>query len=152
MFFAEMTSAATVGWFAIVLLIGLPAIILLSLWTASRWPGYDSQLVYESGSLGAPGAFREPADPSYVDELIRVRGRASVVHRPDPFELAGVDLPVIEHPYKMTLTELVEGARYVIPTTQAAGHVPHHASGVVDTSRRASAEIGRHRAPILVAA
>lgn len=153
--------AQTLGMFAIFLLIGIPAFALLVSWAAFRWPGHDAQLVYESGSLGAPAAFREPAEPSYVEHLMRAHGRAAVFHKPDPPLAEPELLDDIAHPpvsparpFNVTLAALVDEARrYTMPArTPASAPVSpaRHASDVVDTSTRASTTIGRHRAPVRV--
>jgi hypothetical protein len=159
-----MTSAETLGWFAIILLIGVPAVALLASWAAFRLPfmAESERTPLGFASLGAPGAFREPADPSYVEQLIRVQGRAAVFHKPDPVLVAEPEhelLDDIEHPpvsparpFSMPLAELVASARrYVVPVNHVAAHVPHHASHTVDT--KSGTTVGRHRAlPQLVAA
>jgi len=118
----------------------------------------EGNLHHELGSY----AYREPADPSYVDELIRVRGSFPVVHAPDPLpedEVLRYVVPALVHsptpqpvdnPYRTTLAELVASVRAVpanAPTSPA-----RHYSPTVDTAARHSETVGRHRAPVLVAA
>jgi hypothetical protein len=82
-----------------------PAHMRVTPWVSHREP--DGTLAHE---LGPVGNFREPADPSYVDDLIRVVGRARVLHRPDP-----VQAEQVGNPYRVTLADLIEGSRYVVP-------------------------------------
>lgn len=155
--FAGMTSAQTVGWFSIVLLIGTPALILLVTWSAQRWPGqwreYAVREPHSHSSLGAPGHYREPADPSYVDELMRIRARFPVVHRADPVLVPDEPLRLddIEHPpvspapvYSIPLADLVASVRYRVPGAAPAAHIPSHRAQAVDTA--AAPHVGRHRA------
>lgn len=143
------------------LVIATVAFLILCVAMAARTPALaDSErMPFSQADLGTPGAFREPADPSYVDTLIRVRGSAPIIYGPAPLvsDIAD-DEPAIERShvynpdsvYHVTLADLIEGARYVVPISPA--RPPRHGSGVVDTATRESATAGRHRAPELIAA
>ena len=148
MWFDGMTSAETLGWSAIMLLIGIPAIVLLGMWAAFHLPfaAESERTPLGQEALGAPGHFREPADPSYVDELIRARGVARVLHRPDPAPALIDALPersrevapaLIKNPYRVTLADLIEGSRYVVP--------------VPATPALAALPAGRHRRELVAA-
>ena len=154
--FTDLTSAETLGWFAIIVLISIPVVALLVSWGAFALSSTSGQPVFEPGLYGTPAAFREPADPSYVDELLAVRARMPVVHRPDPAELAPIDLPsppVSPAPtYSIPLAELVASVRYVMPAQQAAARVHSHRAQGVDSAARHHEYVGRRRAPELVAA
>lgn len=57
---------------------------------------------WSPGELAHPDThFREPADPSYVDELIRIRATAPVIHNPDPHAVDNLSSirPVEQSPY-----------------------------------------------------
>ncbi len=147
-----MTNAEAVQMIAVMFVIGTVTILLIVL-GAVFWPETQRGAAAVSawaGELGKPGNFREPADPSYVDRLIAVRGRATVIHSPDPIELVLGEVPW----HSMGLDELIEGARYVVPVSPAPANAPtspaRHYSGVVDTASREY--VGGHRAPVLVAA
>lgn len=92
----------------------------------------DGTTAHELGSYN----YREPADPSYVDELIRARGRARVLHRPDPVALPMAAPVVVENPYRVTLADLIEGSRYVVPALPPATSAP---------------AVGRHRRELVAA-
>ena len=170
--FSEMTSAQTVGMVSIGLLIAVPVFALLVSWAAFALPMRDQQVYtadpWSSTELGEPSeySYREPADEQLADELAdRVRGVARVFHNPSP-QPVDIAEPVIEplvdipHPelpatprYRVTLAELVEGARYVVPiptrhvsTEPARPAVASHYSGTIDTAARHSDRVGRHRA------
>jgi hypothetical protein len=132
--FNGMTSAETLGWFSNILLIGVPAIGVLTWWAAFHLPfAVESERTpLGQETLGEPGHFREPADPAYVDELIRARGVARVLHRPDPVTLPA-RVPV--SPYRLTLAEVVAGVAPRSP--YVAGHADR---------------VGRHRYPAELAA
>jgi hypothetical protein len=167
-----MTNAEAVQVIAIMFGIGTVTILLLVLgavfWpetqhgaaTVAAWVSHrdsDGRLQHELGSY----AYREPADPSYVDELIRVRASFPVVHHPDPLpddEVLRYVVPAIhrpdpqpvDSPYRTTLAELVASVRAApanAPTSPA-----RHYSPTIDTAARHSEVVGRHRAPALVAA
>jgi hypothetical protein len=130
-----------------------PAHMRVAPWESHRRD--DGSLAHE---LGGSATFREPADPSYVDTLMRVQGRAFVLHRPDPVladepeALDGIAHPPVSpaRPYSMPLAELVASARrYITPSTPER-HAPAHAAPTVDTA--SGAVVGRHRSPALVAA
>jgi hypothetical protein len=118
----------------------------LATWASERSP--TGELV--SHELGLPGRFREPADLSYVDELIRIRGRAPIVYAPDPLpellpaaEVLRYVLPITVHspdpqpvdnvrtapvrvanpysPYRVQLAELVASVRTAAPLPAPAG-------------------------------
>lgn len=152
----SMTSAETLGMIAICLLIGIPAVMLLSMWAASAWPGYDREREPHSGSdLGAPGhVFAERYErEGYTSQLLRVQARIPVIYRPDPVEPVRVCDPT--SPYRVELAQLVAQAqRYVAPIpTEAPVSPARHYSGTVDTAARHSEYVGGHRAlPELVAA
>lgn len=59
--------------------------------------------------------YREPADPADTQARIAASARAAVIHDPAP-------LPV--NPYRMSLDELRDSARYVIPVTEL--YTGHH--------------------------
>lgn len=174
--FSEMTSAQTVGMWSIVILIAVPALALLTTWGAFHLPMRDSfaypREAWSSTELGQPSeySYREPADPALVDALAdRVHGVARVFHNPSPQttddDTATApepldDIPHLELPavptYRVTLADLIEGARYVVPiptrhvsTEPARPAAPAHYSGTIDdTAGRHSDRVGRHRAPI----
>lgn len=131
-----MSNAQAVQMIAIMFVIAVVSILVLviasALFPERLAPSWARVAAWAPGELGDPATFREPADESYVDELIRVRGRFPVVHRPDPLELAG------------SVADLIEGSRYVVPA------LPTHKP----SAPAAHAEVvGRHRAPLeLVAA
>jgi hypothetical protein len=66
-----------------------------------------------AGELGVAPAYREPANPSYVDELIRIRGQAAVIYAPDPQrDEEPRKLPEPRYSrYRMPLTALIDSAR-----------------------------------------
>lgn len=159
--FAGMTSAETLGMFSIYLLIGVPAIALLVSWAAFRIPiaSYAGREPFSHSEVGTASdyAYREPADPEYVDALAdRVRGVARpvvvpVLHAPDA---AGPDrervrVPNLNSIYRVTLADLVEGSRYVAPSLPtpaeartADRYAPAHSPYLPSHSDR----VGRHRA------
>jgi hypothetical protein len=168
-----MTNAQAVQMIAVMFGICTVAILLLVLgavfWpetqrgaaAVSAWVSHrdeDGKLQHELGSY----AYREPADPSYVDDLIRVRGRFPVIHYPDPlpeeevlrYVVPAVHRPDPQHvdnPYPVTLDEL----HRLVPTALSAAapvSPARHYSGTIDTAARHSGYVGGHRAPVLVAA
>lgn len=156
--FADTTSAETLGWFSIILLISIPAFAMLACWIGTRWPGEWSDLrarePWSRRALGVPASlYAEREDPSYVDTLMRVRGHFPAVppvFRPDPYaELAPIDLPDMAPVYSVSLAQLVASVRYIGPS--AAPVHTHHAQAV-GTADRERVTVGRHRAPVLVAA
>lgn len=86
----------------------------------------------------------EPIVPEVFPSLIRLT-------IPAPATTAATAWRGAEH-YRVTLADLIEGSRYVVPiVTRPVSTEPRHYSGVVDTA--APETIGRHRAlPALVAA
>lgn len=167
---ADIVYGASVTF--VIICVAVLALLLLAAFMPERYaPAHLRAFPWEShrrddGSLahelGTPATFREPADPSYVDQLVRVQGRARVFHRPDPVladtwidelpERSREVAPVkVERPYSIPLAELVASARRYHPATPAR-HAPAHASGVVDTAGRHAETVGRHRAPVLVGA
>lgn len=56
--------------------------------------------------------------------------------------------------YRVTLADLIEGSRYVVPvpTRRVSTDAPRHYSRTIDTAGRHDGAVGRHRAPALVAA
>ena len=167
-----MTNAQAVQMIAVMFGIGVVAILLLVLgsifWpetqrgaaAVSAWISHrdeEGRLHHELGDY----AYREPADPSYVDELIRVRGRFPVIHYPDPlpedevlrYVVPAVHRPdpqVVDNPYRTTLAELVAAVR--VAPANAPTSPGRHYSPTIDTAGRHSETVGRHRAPVLVAA
>jgi len=153
-----ITNAQAVQMIAIMFVIGVVVVLLLVLgavfWpetqrgaaAVSAWVSHrddEGRLRHELGDY----AYREPADPSYVDDLIRVRGVARAipaVYPPDP-------LPEPENnPYRTTLAELVASVRPVpasAPTSPA-----RHYSPTIDTAAAHVEYVGGHRAPALIAA
>jgi hypothetical protein len=167
MMFHGMTSAQTLGMFSICVLIGAPVIILLTMWSASRWPGYDREREpHSQSSLGAPAAFREPADLAEVDARARWFARVAV----DPF-VAPAPLPVATAP-ALDMTPLVgaridELFRVSVSSLNSSGrpssvnpasryYRPSVGSLVAEvrtaTPARHVESVGRHRARELVAA
>lgn len=134
--------AQTLGMISIVILIALPAIILLTTWSASYVPlmGASERIAHRARALRtgftewlnehldanepapAPPAYREPADPDLVDALAdRVRGRAIVVHDPDPQPVDNPRRYASPSFARAHLAALVaEGQRYVRPALPAA--------------------------------
>ena len=160
--FGTMTNTEAIQMIGVMFIIGAVAVLLLvlgavfwpetqrgaaavSAWVSSRRE--DGSLDHELGSY----SYREPADPRYVDALIRARGRAPVVYAPDP-------LP--------ELLPAAEVLRYVLPALPVAKPAPVHIPSPYSPYRVQLAELvanvreaqplplpsGRHRAPELVAA
>lgn len=163
---ADIVYGASVTF--VIICVAVLALLLLAAFMPERYaPAHLRAVPWEShrrddGSLahelGTPAAFREPAEPSYVDTLMRVQGRAFVLHRPDPVladepdPLADIPHPPVSsaRPFSMPLAELVASARrYVTPEPRPAS-APAHAAPTVDTA--SGTTVGRHRAPVLVAA
>lgn len=159
---ADIVYGASVTF--VIICVAVLALLLLAAFMPERYaPAHLRAVPWEShrrddGSLahelGTPAAFREPAEPSYVDTLMRVQGRAFVLHRPDPVLAAEPEeierRPNPDSVYHTTLAELVaQTRRYVAPTPSPAS-APTHSSRTVDTA--SGTTVGRHRAPALVAA
>lgn len=110
-----ISQADQVQMIVIMFIIGVVAFLLLAVALGSRG---DHEMTWEPGELGLPATYREPADMSYVDQLIKVRGVSHVLHRPDPYAA----LAELENPYKLTLAELQDTVRpIVIPVTALPG-------------------------------
>ena len=149
-----MTSADQIGMLTIITTIAIIAFVFLVLFVATAPVRQTANISpWAPRELGQAAAYREPADPSYVDELIRVRGIAPVIHNPAPLDelMSDSSRYVIqlergadqrESRYAMPIAELVASARYVLPSVPVspAGPARHVES------------VGRHRAPVLVAA
>jgi len=94
-----MTSAEQVGMMTTITVIGIVAFVFLAMFIATA-PTRQTANVNPWADMAWPTQnYREPADPSYVDELIRIRGVATVIHSPAP-------LPAIREPVLDATTAL----------------------------------------------
>lgn len=148
--FHDLSTADTVHLVAAVFAIVTVTVfglILLAILAPERLMATSEQMTapFAPGEYGQPAAFREPAEPSYVDALTRAQGRVSMPTAERYASLAEltpeepVSLDDIEHPpvspakpFSMTLAELRDSARYVVP---------------IATPNRQTEYVGRRRAP-----
>lgn len=170
--FSGMTSAERLGEICVIVFIAAAVLATLAIIGATRHalvaaPSERSFREWLDSYADRPAPapqYREPADEALVDALAdRVRGVARVFHNPSPQRVDNAETAVeplldIPHPelpatprYRVTLAELVEGARYVVPiptrhVSTAPVSAPAHYSGTIDTSARHSDRVGRHRA------
>lgn len=133
----------------------------------------DSHLAVDEPAPPAP-SYREPADERLVDALAVAFAKpaaasptalaielSEIVHsfdtqtvdiEPEPLGHVADELADELHGshYRVTLADLVEGSRYVVPIKARAVSTeprqPSHCSGTIDTTKTQT--IGRHRAPI----
>lgn len=151
---SSMQSAEWVGMMTTITGIAIVAFILLILFVATAPVRATASVApWADGELGTAAAYREPADLDEVDQRIkfyRARATAPVIYSPAPLdELMSASTRYVIPPeldlrpaptsrYAMPIAELVASARYVLPSpVSPARHVE---------------SVGRHRAPVLVAA
>lgn len=137
-------------------LIGTGSILVLLIIIAVMPPSAAARATpWVTGELGAPGAFREPADPEHVDSLIRAHASAKVIHRPDPLPASPALASIVSSVFEPVTPDLTD-----LPTTRA-NVSPYQISlaELIRMSRarqidieRAATRIGQHRAPELLAA
>lgn len=148
--FYDLSTADTVQLVAAVFAIVTVTVfglILLAILAPERLMATSEQMTapFAPGELGKPAAFREPAEPSYVDALTRAQGRASAptaaryatlaeLAPEEPVSLDDIPHPPVSpaRPFNMTLAELRDSARYVVP---------------IATPNRHTEYVGKRRAP-----
>lgn len=157
----DLSTAQQVQSIVVVFVLFVAAFVLLALWSMLVPPRSEQTSPPWGDTVWPEVSYREVADErgeEFVPHSLPVaRGVAPVLRDPDPLPEREVlryvvpALPSTNH-YALPLAELVASVRGSLPPANVPVSPARHASGLVDTSDRASTTVGRHRAPVLIAA